>query len=99
MPGSLRHDRVSLTSRVPRAKQIDTAGEEAGLEDTENHAQRSELAPLLDETHPNHYRPPQQGDAGHMDARTQLANDDGRGWLEDGVRDEEDEGDDALGVY
>lgn len=90
---------MALTSRVPSAKKVNTAGEEAGLQETEDQSQRRELAPLLNETHPNHYGAPEQGDTGYVDPGANLSDDDGRGGLEDCVRDEEKECYDALQLY
>lgn len=85
------------TSRVPCGQKVDTAGEETGLENTENGAHGGEVGKVAGETHADHDGAPGEGDARKMDPRSDLANNDCAGRLEDDVGDEEDEGDDVLG--
>lgn len=82
---------VSLTSRVPCAQEIDTAGEESSLEETEHSSESSKLRVLFDETHADHDGSPGHGDEGEMDARADFTDEDRGGRLEEDVRDEEDE--------
>ena len=80
-----------LTSCVPGAEEVDAAGEEAGLEDTEKRSQTCKSIEVLDEAHGNCDGAPEEGDEGEVKAGADGAADDGRGRLEDDVCDEEDE--------
>jgi hypothetical protein len=80
-----------LTSCVPCAEKIDTAGEETSLEETKNCSESCKLRELLDESHTNHDSTPHHSDEGQMNTRTDFANEDSRRWLEDDVGDEEDQ--------
>jgi hypothetical protein len=81
----------SLTSSVPGAEQIDTAGEETRLKETEQDSHARELTIVLDETHSNHNRTPEQRNACKVNARTESTNHNGGGGLEQDVRNEEEE--------
>jgi hypothetical protein len=81
----------NLTSGVPRAEEVDAAGEEASLEYTQDHAEASQLVVVLDEAHANHDGAPGQRDGGKMGARADSSDNDGRWGLEDNICGEEDE--------
>lgn len=85
-----------LTSSVPCAEKIDTAGEETSLEETKNRSKSCKLRELLDETHTNHDSTPHHSDESKMNTGTDFANEDSRGWLEDDVGNEEDQVGDVL---
>src|SRR5882757_7300102 len=83
--------RNMLTSSIPRAQQVDAAGEEASLEQTKDDAQAGELAKVLHETHTDHHGAPEDGNGREVEAGTDLTNED-RGWsLEEDVGDEENQ--------
>src|SRR6516162_621067 len=62
-----------LTAGVPSTEQVDAAGEEARLEDSQDHSQRGHLVPRLDKAHADHHNSPKQSDQGQVDPRTDPA--------------------------
>ena len=87
-----------LTPGVPRAEEIDTAREEAGLEKTKHCSQGGKLTKVIDETHTDHDGAPECGDGCEVDAGTDLTDEDGGRGLEDDVGDEEDQVGNVLGL-
>lgn len=82
---------LSLTSGIPRAKQVHATGEEASFEHSQQNSAHSQLSVILNEAHADHNTAPEHSDASQMNARSDLTDEDGRGRLEDDVGDEEDQ--------
>ena len=78
-----------LTSSVPCAEQVDTAGEETSLEEAKNRTKSRKLRELFNETHANHDTSPEHSDDSQVETGTNSADEDSRGRLEDDVWDEE----------
>lgn len=55
---------ADLVARVPGRQQVHAAGEEARLEDAEDHPQRRQRLERLHEPHPDHDRAPRHRDRG-----------------------------------
>jgi hypothetical protein len=73
-----------------------TYREETSLEDSKDDAKGDQLVPLRDEAEANHGGSPKDGDGREECARSDLAQDDGGGRLQQDVGDEEDENDDRV---
>ena len=92
-----REEGFHLTSCEPGAHQIHRTREQACLQSTQHDSQPGKLFPRFDKAHPEHNDAPEGSDSGEMDTRADLADDNGRWRLEEGVGDEEDERDNTLG--
>jgi hypothetical protein len=82
---------TNLISCIPGAQKVNTAGEETSLQEAQKNTHAGQLSVIIDKAHANHDGSPEEADCGEVDAWADGADDDGRGWLEDNVRDEEDE--------
>lgn len=81
-----------LTSRVPRAEQIDAAREEAGLEQAQHDAEASQLAKVGDEAHADRDHAPEQRDGSEVQPGADAPDEHRRRRLEDDVREEDEVG-------
>ncbi len=84
-------DITQLTSSIPRAQEVDTPWEEAGLQDTKNKPKSHQFSPVLYEAHSNHHGAPCDGNSREKVSRSKFANDNGGRGLEKDVGNEEDQ--------
>lgn len=87
---------LNLRASVPAGDEIDAAGEETGLEDTEQDTANKQLMPVGKESHSEHDATPQDGDQGQPDAATDFTKGHVGRELKDDVWREEDGGDDTV---
>jgi len=85
-----------IESSVPGAQQINAAGKETGLENTEKDTRSRKLFPIVDKAHTNHETTPKKCNDGQMESGANFSDDDGRGRLKHDVCGEEDKGGDGL---
>lgn len=74
-----------LTSSIPCAHKIDTAGEEASLKYTEDNAKAGKRTEVFHKAHSDHNGTPKECDSSEVEAGTDLADKDSRRGLEDNI--------------
>ena len=84
-----------MVSRVPCGDQIHTTRKVASLEYTKDQTQSHERAPVLSESKAYDDRSPEQADGGKENSRPDLPAKDCCWWLEQDIRDEERQSDQA----